>query len=343
MRHLARAALYLAPGTFAGERVAGPDEDPFTLLATALERVRPFGVAEGPVSGIDVVSVATVEPDWALPAVLGVDAPVDPVGSDASSLVRALIAAEQGAEDARLVLAVAGPDAPRGSDREGRAGPGDGAVAFLFSPGTGVSASPWIRSLPTQGSVVRLALDLRESALGEGSVGWVGDWTADPGTGRPVAIAPTADRRDRPPHAVSEGAYVPPARYRESAPSRWRFVGDRCSRCARTTFPERGACRWCGSTEGLEATELPRDNLEVLATTVIGPGGQPTEFDPQVAREGPYEVVLARLGPDSRVTLQLTDAVPGSVRVGDRVDTRLRRVYAIDADWRYARKAVPRP
>jgi uncharacterized OB-fold protein len=75
---------------------------------------------------------------------------------------------------------------------------------------------------------------------------------------------------------------------------------------------------------------------------VIGPGGQPTEFDPQVAEWGSYEVLLVELAPGARATVQLTDAEPGSVRIGDRVDTRLRRVYPIEGEWRYARKAVPR-
>ena len=81
----------------------------------------------------------------------------------------------------------------------------------------------------------------------------------------------------------------------------------------------------------------------MVATTVIGPGGQPTEFDPQVGALGPYEVVLAELAPGVRVTLQVTDAEPGAVRIGDRVDTRLRRLYPMEGAWRYGRKAVPRP
>ena len=85
------------------------------------------------------------------------------------------------------------------------------------------------------------------------------------------------------------------------------------------------------------------DDALVVAATVIGPGGQPTEFDPQVTAQGGYGVVLAELAPGQRVTLQVTDAEPGRVRIGDRVDTRLRRLYATEGEWRYGRKAVPRP
>jgi uncharacterized OB-fold protein len=56
---------------------------------------------------------------------------------------------------------------------------------------------------------------------------------------------------------------------------------------------------------------------------------------------GPYGVVLAELVPGVRATLQVADARPADVRVGSRVDTVLRRLYAIEGAWRYGRKAVP--
>jgi len=42
-----------------------------------------------------------------------------------------------------------------------------------------------------------------------------------------------------------------------------------------------------------------------------------------------------------RVTLQVTDAAPCTLKVGDHVDTRLRRLYPMEGEWRYGRKAVP--
>jgi uncharacterized OB-fold protein len=81
----------------------------------------------------------------------------------------------------------------------------------------------------------------------------------------------------------------------------------------------------------------------VVAATVIGKGGQPTEFDPQVEALGGYGVVLAEFEPGVRLTLQVTDASPADVRIGDRVGTRLRRLYPMEGEWRYGRKAVPLP
>ncbi len=85
----------------------------------------------------------------------------------------------------------------------------------------------------------------------------------------------------------------------------------------------------------------PRDGAVVVAATVIGKGGQPTEFDPQVDALGSYGVVLAEFAPGVRLTLQVTDSAPDGVRIGDRVGTRLRRLYPMEGEWRYGRKAVP--
>lgn len=88
---------------------------------------------------------------------------------------------------------------------------------------------------------------------------------------------------------------------------------------------------------------LPRDGGEVVAATSIGPGGQPTEFDEQVATMGSYSVVLVELMRGARVTLQATDSRPGELEIGSRVATRLRRLYPMEGEWRYGRKAVPMP
>jgi len=127
----------------------------------------------------------------------------------------------------------------------------------------------------------------------------------------------------------------------ESRPSRWGFVADRCSACHVLTFPQRGRCRDCGRSDGLRPEALPLDGWTVVAVTWIGAGGQPTEFDTQVETNGPYGVVLAEMGPDVRVTLSVADASRGELRIGSKVDTRLRRLYPMEGAWRYGRKAVP--
>ena len=140
---------------------------------------------------------------------------------------------------------------------------------------------------------------------------------------------------------VSEGAYIPRASYLEALPARWRFMGSRCDACGRDWFPPRGACPKCGSGEHLHPHSLPLHGGTIVALTTIGKGGQPTEFDPWVDAVGPYQVAIVELAPGCRATLQVTDALPGELSLGQRVSTRLRRLYPMEGEWRYGRKAVP--
>ncbi|MCI4336785.1 MAG: zinc ribbon domain-containing protein [Thermoplasmata archaeon] len=173
----------------------------------------------------------------------------------------------------------------------------------------------------------------------EGPVTWLGPFSQAEG-GRPLPEVRPTGRGTWGLESVSQGAYVARARYLENLPARWRFAAERCPSCATVTFPPRGRCRRCATTTGLERVELPREHLEVEAVTVVAPGAQPAEFDGQVAAMGSYGVVLARLAPGVRATLQVTDTDPHGIKVGDRVRAVLRRIYPMEGAWRYGRKAV---
>ena len=190
--------------------------------------------------------------------------------------------------------------------------------------------------------IVAEALRTRSGFAGfrlNGPVRWAGTWGAiDPG------LRPPSERFfDRSPavNAVSQGAYVPHPRYLENLPGRWRLVGERCSRCRALTFPPSGRCRSCGQSDGLRAEAQPRQNLPVEGVTTIGAGAQPTEFDFLVETAGSYDVAIVGLAPGVRATVQVTDALPGQLRIGDRVRLVLRRLYAMEGEWRYGLKAVP--
>ncbi|MFZ3356605.1 MAG: zinc ribbon domain-containing protein [Thermoplasmata archaeon] len=175
----------------------------------------------------------------------------------------------------------------------------------------------------------------------DGEVAWLGAFGEIPGAG--VMVTDDVWRRsfDRPTHSVSEGAYVPRARYIENLPSRWKFEASRCSACGAYALPPRTICPRCYDAHGMVPEGLPRDGGTIVASTTIGPGGQPTEFDSQVELTGGYQVVLVELAPGIRVTLQVSDAPPGRLEIGDQVGSRLRRLYAMEGEWRYGRKAVP--
>jgi len=342
VRGLVRAAVYLPPGTADGHRVAGSDEDGLTLGATAVERAREsLGETNDPIS-LELLGDYPTADEWAVPRLLGAPATIVRTPATGRDLVAALGRAEAGARGTAVVLAVELPERSGVTSRPSSA-TGAGAVAFWFEEGRGQALPPTVASLVPEPSAIGTAFAVYRRAAASGPAAWAGEWSAVGPSGRPVDLHRIAPLVGLSTAAVSEGAYVPRPRYLESLPSRWQFVAERCGQCGGLTLPARGACRHCGRSDDLRSVALPRDGLEVVATTVIGPGGQPTEFDPQVGALGPYQVVLAELAPGVRVTLQVTDAEPGAVRIGDRVDTRLRRLYPMEGAWRYGRKAVPRP
>jgi uncharacterized OB-fold protein len=219
--------------------------------------------------------------------------------------------------------------------------PGDGAAALLVDDDPSAWPLSRLRAAPDgsdrkDGDLAAVWSALRSDPA---SSAWPGDWRAAPQSGRKV---PTPAMNPDAAAAVSQGAFVPMPRDEEARPGRWRFVADRCGACHRRTFPPRGRCRHCGRREGLVREPLPLEGATVVATTWIGSGGQPTEFDAQVEATGAYGVVLAQFDPDVTVTLSVAEAEPAEVAIGAHVDSRLRRLYAIDGAWRYGRKAVPR-
>jgi len=332
-RRLLCAAAYRPSGGNPGPSF---DEDAFTIAATALERTSPQRRAEPSPLSLALVGEVPASLDWAWPVLLGGPVHLQRSAASASGLSEALRTAAGGSEGPALVVATGSLLA--------KTTPGElptVAVAFRFDGPKGPGSEVRLEPADGAGSLVEAAIGLfRAHSAGDPGSQWVGDWAELARTAAAEsAESPAESSTDR----VSQGAYVPRARYLENLPSRWRFTAERCGACAGVTFPARGKCRSCGRTEGLTAVDLPHDEALVVATTVIGAGGQPTEFDPQVERRGPYEVVLAELAPGARVTLQVTDSTPGEVRIGDRVDSRLRRLYAMDGEWRYGRKAVPRP
>ncbi len=76
------------------------------------------------------------------------------------------------------------------------------------------------------------------------------------------------------------------------------------------------------------------------AATLVAPGAQPTEFDPLVGRTGAYGVVLLKLADGARATLMVAEGPSDPPSIGSTMGTRLRRLYPIEGEWRYGRKAL---
>lgn len=245
-------------------------------------------------------------------------------------------------------------DAPRWHAAWEEAAPGL-TVTILEFPSARAGPAPTLRAarllwelgrrLRSGGSgIVAEATRARSGFAGfrlDGPVRWLGSWGAlSPGFGLPT---PRFLERISGLDAVSQGAYVPHPRYLENLASRWRLMGERCAHCRALTFPITGRCRSCDRSDGLHAEALPRTGLEVESVTTISPAAQPAEFDTVVDAAGGYDVAVVALGEGVRATVQLTDATPGRLRIGDRVSLALRRLYPMEGEWRYGLKAVPQP
>ena len=342
MAGIERWASYLPSGSSGGRRVAGPDEDAFTLAATAVERLVAGIEPEPGPDRIDLIGEFPEIAKWGLGAVIGRAAEGIPQAGRAAAfwdaVERALLTTPAGHRS--LVVAVELPERARAGDASGGSTLGAGAVAVLID-GSGTTAPGSTAPGRREGSVLDAVRETYRSAATKAPNAWVGDFVLTPDGGHPVDLARVLAASDPPLGAVSEGAYVPRPRYLENLPSRWRFVAEECGACGARSFPARGICLRCGARGALRPIPLPTDGGIVVAETTIGKGGQPTEFDAQVAAFGGYSVVLAELAPGARVTLQVTDASPGSLPIGSRIGTRLRRLYPQEGEWRYGRKAVP--
>jgi len=296
------------------------------MAVTVLEALATGSRASG-ASRVHLVGAFPSVVDWALPAYVNAPLEVSKFPGDARGLGSAVREATDAAGSPSTLVLTVDPNALQGGL----------AVALRFGPDPGPRAPEWELPTGAEGAAALACASLAKLGVfadrSPGEVPPPASWTPD----RLASFTSVGLSQ------VSEGAYVPRPRYLENLPSRWRLEGDQCARCERVTFPRRARCRYCGQAGRLSPVNLPRDGARVVAATIIGPGSQPTEFDPQVEALGGYGVVLAEFAPGVRLTLQVTDAGPGQVRIGDRIGTRLRRLYPMEGEWRYGRKAVPMP
>jgi uncharacterized OB-fold protein len=319
-----------------GFRREGVDEDSFTLAVGASELLESLDPG-GDIQGVHLFDAGSGDGSTLLSTALGLSSVPLVVHPDREDALREFLDARAASTDPPSGCLLLFVDALGERDPRGELMRDSAAVAVRLGgpppraplPARGGPASK--RTLGGDASALRAALRWLE----EGPSRW---WVPE---SHVEASVPPSPARSVDLGGVSEGAYVPRASYLQNLPSRWRFAADRCPACGTLTFPRRGRCRNCSRTEGLATVELPRAGGIVEAVTTVHPGAQPSEFDWSVERRGAYDVALVRLSEGARVTLQVTDCPPGTLHPGESIATVLRRLYPMEGEWRYGRKAVP--
>ncbi|MCO8245128.1 zinc ribbon domain-containing protein [Haladaptatus sp. AB643] len=140
------------------------------------------------------------------------------------------------------------------------------------------------------------------------------------------------------------GAYVSVPSWRRTLDQRHRLLAGKCPDCGALNFPPEGACNGCNSLGEYDDVRLTGEGT-VEALTTISQGGAPPEFAEQQAKSGDFDVAVVALsgpnGGEASVPAQVTGAAPGTLEIGDSVETTMRRIYTQEGVTRYGFKVRP--
>jgi len=108
-----------------------------------------------------------------------------------------------------------------------------------------------------------------------------------------------------------------PKHWREN-PTRYRMEAGKCRECGEIYFPARLVCPECGHTEFEKLNLSGKGKLHTFTIIRTAPSGF-TDF-------APYAVGVVELDEGIRIMGQITDCNPESLKTGDRLVTKFRRM-----------------
>lgn len=108
-----------------------------------------------------------------------------------------------------------------------------------------------------------------------------------------------------------------PRHWRES-PQRYRMEATKCTQCGKISFPGRLICPECGHMEYETINLSGKGKLETFTIIRTAPSGF-TDF-------APYAVGLVDMDEGVKVLGQITDCDPESLKIGDRLSSKFRRM-----------------
>jgi uncharacterized protein len=107
-------------------------------------------------------------------------------------------------------------------------------------------------------------------------------------------------------------------RYWREMPQRYRYEAARCTSCGKIHFPPRLVCSKCRGQKFETVTLAPEGTLETWTVIRVAPSG--------FGDEAPYAVGVVKLDDGVRMTAQIVDCEPESLKMGARVRREFRKV-----------------
>lgn len=136
--------------------------------------------------------------------------------------------------------------------------------------------------------------------------------------------------REGPRRPEPERPAAPPSQRSEA----WKFafVGTRCTRCSQVHLPPRRVCIGCGAVDQMERAPVADREAQVATYTVdrLAFSPSPPLIDAVLDFDG-----------GGRFTLEVADAAPDEVAIGDRLELTFRRLYTVGGVHNYFWKARP--
>jgi uncharacterized protein len=107
-------------------------------------------------------------------------------------------------------------------------------------------------------------------------------------------------------------------RFWREIPKRYRLEAGKCSKCGHISFPQRLICPECGAKEFEKINLSGKGKLATYTIIRVAPEG----FGDQV----PYAIGVVDLAEGIRIMAQITDCDPETLKTGDQLVTKFRRI-----------------
>ena len=131
-----------------------------------------------------------------------------------------------------------------------------------------------------------------------------------------------ARRPDKPAAAAAPAA--------RNADWKYGLVGGRCTKCGKVYLPAHRVCGGCGSVDSFTPHTVARRAGSVVAVATDAVTDSPAP---------PNEVAVVDFDGGGRLTMEVADAAPALMRVGDRIEPVFRRAYEVGGLPNYFWKA----